>query len=62
MADLRIVSHSSIDIQKNTIFSKDTWLHEDLGYKKHEINSSHSKSLSFKKYSISWLIDLVKET
>jgi len=62
MADLKLVSQASIEGLKASLFSKDLWTFDDLGYKHHEIISSHAKSLNFKKYTLLWLTDLVKET
>lgn len=62
MADLTLVSRSAIEDQKAELFNKDVWLFDDLGYKNHEIISSHTKSLNFRKYTIPWLVDSVKKT
>jgi len=60
---LKVVSSSSKALEaKEALFNEDIWQLKSLGYKDNEIAQSLYRTVSFKKYRISWLADLFKET
>ncbi|MFL0809214.1 MAG: tyrosine-type recombinase/integrase [Agarilytica sp.] len=62
MADLTLISNASIEDLKESLLKETVWSFEDLGYKNHEVVSSNVKTLNFRKYTVLWLVSLVKET